>query len=197
MINTDIQKTCTRYDLQTGNITGADVVHAKKHLGDIIGIFENKEAALNMKPDTVVYEVSSHCAVSEGTAGGLFFGTSCVHPGRVGNEYFMTKGHFHSKRECAEYYWGISGEGVLLLISENGESAAEKVEKGSIHYIGGYIAHRLVNTGNADLVVGACWPSDAGHDYGAIAETGFTFRVVEEFGKPMLKGNNAYEHNCY
>ena len=90
----------------------------------------------------------------------------------------MTKGHFHARRETAEYYWGIAGKGVLLLMDESGNCTVQAVEKGSLHYIGGHIAHRLINIGDEDLLVGACWPSDAGHDYGSIAGSGFPVRVV-------------------
>lgn len=185
-----IEKALTVYDLETGALSGKSTGSAQKKLGEIMSIFADQQAAETMDPDTVVYEVSTHTEVPEGTPGGLFFGTSCIHPGKVGDEYFMTKGHFHSRRETAEYYCGISGEGVLLLLDEEGKCKAEAVEKGSLHYIGGRIAHRLVNTGEQDLVVGACWPSDAGHDYGTIAESGFPVRVVCQQGRPELVENS-------
>ena len=185
-----IEKALTVYHLETGALSGKNTGSVQKKLGEITSIFADQQAAETMDPDTVVYEVSTHTEVPEGTPGGLFFGTSCIHPGKVGDEYFMTKGHFHSRRETAEYYWGISGEGVLLLLDEEGNCKAEAVEKGSLHYIGGHIAHRLVNTGDSDLVVGACWPSDAGHDYGTIAESGFPVRVVCQQGRPELVENS-------
>jgi len=37
-------------------------------------------------------------------AGELLFGVSIVHPGKVGNEFYMTKGHFHTVLETAEIY---------------------------------------------------------------------------------------------
>lgn len=182
----DTEKCRTFYDLATGDINGECSNHSKKRLGDILGIFADKDAAKDMNLDTIAYEVASHTAVSEGTSGGLFFGTSRIHPGKVGNEFFMTKGHFHSRRETAEYYWGIEGNGILLLMDEDGVCKAEEVERGSLHYIGGNIAHRLVNCGKTDLVVGACWPSDAGHDYGSIETVGFPVRVVEVNGEVVL-----------
>lgn len=114
----DIQKSLTGYDLLTGAISGQNASHTKKKFSEVTNIFADREAAAKMDPNTIVYEVSTHAAVPEGTAGGLFFGTSCIHPGKVGDEYFMTKGHFHARRETAEYYWGISGHGVLLLMNE-------------------------------------------------------------------------------
>jgi glucose-6-phosphate isomerase len=124
--------------------------------------------------------------VAENTSAGLFFGTSTIMPGKVGNEYFMTKGHFHAKSDRAEFYWGVQGKGMLLLMDRNRNTRAEEVIPGSLHYIPGETAHRLVNTGDENLVVGACWPSDAGYDYDEIAQHGFSARLFEKDGKPVL-----------
>ncbi len=50
---------------------------------------------------------------------------------------------------------------------------------GSLHYIPGHTAHRVVNTGDQILKFGACWPSDAGHNYETITSQGFSARVKE------------------
>ena len=42
-------------------------------------------------------------------AGDLAFGTSIVHPGKVGDEYFMTKGHFHTVLDTSEVLSCLSG----------------------------------------------------------------------------------------
>lgn len=181
-----IKKAAAEYSLQSGDISGENVLRSKKLLSQLGGVFKDAAAFKVMDGDTVVYEVTSHAEEKDGASGGLFFGTSRIHPGKVGDEYFMTKGHFHRKREAAEYYFGISGGGILLLTDESGESRAEKVERGSLHYIKGNTAHRLINTGKDDLVVGACWPSDAGHDYLSIEESGFKVRAVCINGEAVL-----------
>ena len=173
-------------DMLTGKPSGGRTASGVKRLGQLKNVFADKEAFEKLDPETVVYRVECHYPVDEGTPGGLFFGASYIMPGKVGNEYFMTKGHYHSRPECAEYYWGISGEGVLLLKDQNGSCRAEKVEKGSLHYVPGNTAHRLVNTGTEVLAVGACWPSDAGHDYGSAEQSGFGALVVEEDGAPAV-----------
>ena len=182
-----IDKCKTHVDVLTGSLSGDGVVASQKKLGQVAHLFRDRDALEGMDPDTVVYTVQSHEAVAAGTAGGLFFGTSTVKPGRVGDEYFMTKGHFHARRETAEYYWGISGSGVLLMMDEDGSCRAEEVTSGTLHYIPGRVAHRLINTGEVDLVVGACWPSDAGHDYGTIETGGFPVRVVCRDGAPFIE----------
>jgi glucose-6-phosphate isomerase len=109
----------------------------------------------------------------------LFFGCTFLQPGTVGDEYFMTKGHFHSTIDTAEFYWGIRGEGILLLMGEDRSIRAERVVPGSLHYIPGCIAHRMVNVGNEVLSFGACWPSNAGHNYETIKRKGFSARVLK------------------
>lgn len=71
-------------------------------------------------------------------------------------------------------------------MDESGKCWFEPMQPGSLHYIPGYIAHRLANTGDTPLRVGACWPSDAGHDYASIAEHGFTARLMNVGGVPTL-----------
>lgn len=184
-----IEPASARFDGAAGTLSGADVLYSEKRLSQLPGIFADREAFAAMDPDAVVYRVAAHQTVAEGTAGGLFFGVSTVCPGRVGDEYFMTKGHLHRRRECAEYYWGISGRGLLLLQSADGVCRAEAVEPGSLHCIPGFTAHRLVNVGEEDLAVGACWSADAGHDYAALEGSGFALRAVCREGKPVLVKN--------
>ncbi|PTX64416.1 glucose-6-phosphate isomerase [Melghirimyces profundicolus] len=179
----NIQQPAAKVNWATGNLEGKKVSKTVRKLKHLEGVFADEEAYSSMDPETVVYEVEVLEQEQPGKEGGLLFGTSYLYPGKVGDEYFMTKGHFHEKRDRAEYYWGIRGSGLLLLMDEQGVTTAEQVFPGSLHYVPGHIAHRLVNTGSEVLAVGACWPSDAGHDYGSIADRGFTARVKESGGK--------------
>lgn len=174
-----------KFNALKGQLDGKNVSKSARCIKDLTGVFTDENSRLKMDPDTLVYEVEMHNHCGE-TEGGLFFGVSHLYPGKVGDEYFMTKGHFHSLRNRGEYYWGISGEGLLILMDEQRKAWAERVQSGSLHYIPGYVAHRLVNTGNEKMIVGACWPSDAGHDYSSIQEHGFSVRVLDRDGKPEL-----------
>lgn len=178
-------KTDTNIDLQTGKLSG-NMIESEKHISELRNVFKDEMARSQMPPDTLTYKVQMHKGEEEGKEGGLFFGTSFVYPGLVGNEYFMTRGHFHSKIDTAEYYWCVEGEGVLLLMDEERKCYTEKMTPGSLHYIKGRIAHRIINTGNKILAVGACWPSDAGHDYNSIEKDGFPVRVLCIDGEPAL-----------
>jgi glucose-6-phosphate isomerase, archaeal len=169
-----------------GELNGDTVQHSSRVIGDLKNIFLQEKEREQMDQDMLVYEVQAYFPVEEGTRGGLFFGNSTIYPGKVGNEYFMTKGHFHSLKDRAEFYWCIYGEGMLILMDESGKTTAEKMQPGSLHYIPGKIAHRVANTGDAPLRFGACWPSDAGHDYNTIANTGFSARLLDVNGKPQL-----------
>lgn len=181
LVQTPVQINLNNYQMQ-----GEPVINQTRKLKDIPGIFTDEKAYSEMDSEQLAYTVQAWLPVAEGTPGGLFFGASTIYPGKVGNEYFMTKGHFHSQGDRAEFYWGVQGKGMLILMDRNRKTWAEEVHPGSLHYIGGEIAHRLANTGDEKLIVGACWPSDAGHDYDEIAVNGFSARLVEVDGEPKL-----------
>ncbi|SES11786.1 glucose-6-phosphate isomerase family protein [Salipaludibacillus aurantiacus] len=178
----EIKDPRNHFSKENGALSGEKTSKTIRKLKDMKGFYEDEEAFNKMDPETVLYEVEMHAPVKAGTEGGLFFGTSFLNPGKVGEEFFMTKGHFHEIINRAEYYWGLEGEGVLVFMDEDGNASAEKVCPGSLHFVPGKIAHRLVNTGDTKLAVGACWPADAGHQYGPIAESGFGVRIKEKNG---------------
>lgn len=173
-------------DWATGRFHEGQVKRTVKRLRDLEGIFEDTAAWRAMDGDTVVYSVEWEERVQEGTEAGLFWGSTVVEPGQVGEEFFMTRGHFHAKRNRGEYYTTVQGSGILLLMDEARCSRVEEMAPGSLHYIPGFTAHRAVNTGNTPLIFWACWPSDAGHDYETIAEHGFSQRVLARNGLPVL-----------
>jgi glucose-6-phosphate isomerase len=187
MIHLQIHKSPVELNMTDFEMRGEPIVNQIRQLKDIKGIFHDQKAFDEMDPETVGYKVQMWFPVAEGTEGGLAFGRTIILPGKVGDEYFMTKGHFHAKSDRAEFYWGVQGKGMLILMDRNRNTWAEEVYPGSLHYIGSELAHRLANTGNEDLVVGACWPSDAGHNYEEIALNGFSARLVESGGVPSLR----------
>lgn len=168
-------------------LAGEKVAKSTRILADLKGIFQDEEAFDKLDKDQVIYNVSSYLPVPENTPGGLFMGITTIYPGKVGNEYFMTKGHFHSNSDRAEFYWGVEGEGMLILMDEHRNVWAQRMFPGSLHYIPGRIAHRVANTGYQKLVFSACWPSDAGHNYETIAIDGFARCLMEVNGVPTLK----------
>lgn len=168
------------------NLTGDCVERSVKTLKDIRSIFSDTEKDRQLPDEQVVYEVESYLPVAPGMSGGLFFGITFINPGSVGDEYFMTRGHFHKIQDRAEYYWCIEGEGMLLLMDRQRNTWAEKMYPGSLHYIHAGVAHRTANTGEGVFSFGACWPADAGYDYESIDREGFSKILVRKEGIPAL-----------
>lgn len=189
LVKNNIVRPHVMVDFANGNIKGDEVMHATKYLKDLTYIFDDKEAFNRMSGNKAIYKVQYLMPVAENTEGGLFYGNTIIEAGKVGDEYFMTKGHFHNNSDRGEFYWGIQGQGILLLMDKQRKIWGEEMSPGSLHYIGGHIAHRVINTGDTQLNFGACWPSDAGHNYDVIIKNGFSARVKEMDGKPTLITN--------
>jgi glucose-6-phosphate isomerase len=135
--------------------------------------------------DPLVYEVLQYDVPEE--VGQLICCTTVLHPGTVGDEYFMTKGHYHSVRATGEVYLGVSGHGYLLLMTEEGGHSALLMGPGTVAYVPPYWAHRTVNTGEEPFAFLAVYPGQAGHDYGTIEHSGFAQRVLRTAQGPVLR----------
>jgi len=123
-------------------------------------------------------------------AGEILHGVSIVHPGKIGNEYFMTKGHYHTVLDTAEIYYTLNGSGVMVMETPEGDWSVEELKAGSVLYVPPRWAHRSVNTGtDEDLVMFFAYPGNAGHDYGTIETQGFKKLVVDKDGKPEIIDN--------
>lgn len=178
-------------NLQTAVLSGnSEIQEVVRRLSDLKGIFRDESLRASLPQETVAYRVQSFFPVKEGFNGGLFWGSTFIEPGMVGDEYFMTKGHFHALRDRTEIYMGVAGSGALILMDENGRTWCEHMQPGSVHAIPGRVAHRVANVGKTQLSFLACWPSDAGHDYETIAKDGFTARLRNVNGTPKLVMEN-------
>jgi glucose-6-phosphate isomerase len=176
-------------DTHTGFLRPSQQV-VRRMLREIGSIFANQEAVqhvLSTEGDRLVYEV--YVAEVPERAGHLPYCTTVIYPGRVGDEYHMTKGHYHRKRDRAELYLGLSGEGYLLLQNEAGDVRLVEMKPGIVAYVPPGWAHRTANTGEAPFVFFAVYPGDAGHDYGTIEAIGFAKILVAQDGQPVLKDN--------
>ncbi|HEU5103356.1 MAG TPA: glucose-6-phosphate isomerase family protein [Roseiflexaceae bacterium] len=179
------------FDIQTGEIAGRPSV--KRHLSDLRGVFADTaayEAALALG-DPVVYMVSS-VEPAEGD-GQLHYGVGVLMPGRIGAEYYLTKGHLHAWRPAAEVYIGLSGEGAMLLEDEQtGETSLVPLRANSVVYVPGFTAHRTINTHDTPLIYIGVYPAAAGHDYGAIAERNFQHVLAAIDDQPALIDRAAF-----
>ena len=77
-------------------------------------------------------------------AGELLHGISIVHPGKVGDEYYMTKGHFHTVLDTAEVYYCLKGDGAMVMETPEGEWSVEELHPGRVLYVPPRWAHRSV-----------------------------------------------------
>jgi glucose-6-phosphate isomerase, archaeal len=112
-----------------------------------------------------------------------------IYPGKVGAEYYMTRGHYHQKPDQAEINLCLQGSGCLLLESGEGDCHAHWWSAGTLSHIPPGCAHRVVNTGLEPLVYACFYHLGAGHDYVAIEQRGFSYLVLEQDGKPALVPN--------
>ncbi|MCE9867974.1 glucose-6-phosphate isomerase family protein [Raoultella ornithinolytica] len=160
----------------SGALADGPLLRKSTRIADLAQVFADERARQGMVGELVVYDVEMLDTSS--AEGALYTGVTHLYPGKVGNEYFMTRGHFHARREQGEVYFGLRGSGLLLLQDEQGQARFEQVFAGSVHIIPGFTAHRLINTGGDTLSALAVWPGGAGHDYAALAN-GFALRVFE------------------
>ena len=155
---------------------------SKRYLSNLRGMIANETALEEMikKENSLVYEFYE-MGVPE-NSGDLAFGTSICYPGKVGDEYFMTKGHFHAILDTAEVYLCLSGRGLILMESPEGDYSYEVLTSGKMVYVPKRYAHRSVNIGKEPFVQFFAFRADAGHDYGTIESKGFRKLVVERDG---------------
>jgi glucose-6-phosphate isomerase len=179
-----------------GLLSGTPVRRSRKHLADLRPLFLSG-AFSPLDDSTLVYSVEWFGEGPEAAAGGLLFGCTRLEPGKVGGEYFMTHGHFHRQPSHAEFYIPVSGQGLLLRMDRGGETWAESMTPGHVLAIDGRHAHRAVNTGSEPLIFWACWPADAGYDYGTIARDGFGLRVMDRDGQAALLGAGSMEKSTH
>lgn len=77
-----------------------------------------------------------------------FVGMTVLHPGKVNEEYRMTRGHSH---ETEEIYVFIKGKGKMILKKEN-EYHEYNVKSGDIVLVPSGFWHRVINTGEEELI---------------------------------------------
>jgi glucose-6-phosphate isomerase len=152
-----------------------------RRLSDMKGFYAEADVEREMieESDPVLYEMLE--IVPGQGEGDLVYCTTAIYPGKVGREFFMTKGHIHVRREAAEIYYFTKGKGVLVCETADGEVSEQKVAAGDIVYVPGGWAHRTVNTGNENLVFIAVYPATAGHDYDFIEKRGFKVRITDGY----------------
>ena len=175
-------------DRVTGTLASPDHIY-ERPLSAMADMYEDAEAvkAALAGGDPVIYKVYEKKLPE--LAGELQWCMSVTMPGKIGREYYMTKGHFHEVRDTAEIYLCIRGTGYMLMETEDGRTDAQEMRPDVAVYVPARWAHRSVNTGDEPLISFCVYPGDAGHDYGSIETAGFRKRIVEIDGKPVIIDN--------
>lgn len=190
MDNQPVKPFLLDFDLVSGLCNSGKAKPTVRRVSSMVSQFSDSDAARRLVDggDPELYEFFELAQIPE-RAGELRFGTSIVLPGKVGDEYYMTKGHFHTVLETAEVYYCLSGEGAMLMETPEGEVDLQWLRPGECVYVPPRWAHRSINTGQQRLVTFFVFAADAGHDYGTIEQKGFRKILVDQGSGPKLIDN--------
>jgi glucose-6-phosphate isomerase len=174
------------FDLVAGVMKNPQV-HLVRRASDMRGHYRDEKAleALIADGDPVHYEVFE--VPVPGEYGHLMFCISHLKPGRVGEECFMTKGHYHTQINTAETYLALRGNGFMMMKTSDGQCRYEEFRPGRMVYVPPYWGHRSINTGDEPLISFCVYPGDAGHNYGDIEREGFPKRVFIRDGEIIVE----------
>lgn len=181
-------------DVNAGTMSGKTGRYEKR-LSDLDGLYSDTAAFAALASeigDPVVYAVEDFRPTDR--PGDLIYGVTRMSPGRIGREFFLTRGHIHAKADRPEIYYGQQGHGLMQLESPDGETRIVEIRPQTICYVPPYWIHRSINVGDGDLVMVFAYPSDSGQDYGIIeASNGMRHRVMtDDKGGWELVDNEAY-----
>ena len=178
------------FNRMTGMCDSGRAQSTKRYVSNMVAQFNDRAAAEEIvkNGDRLLYEFYELNQIPE-TDGDLKFGTSILYPGKVGDEFFMTKGHFHTLLATGEVYYTLSGSGAMMMETPEGEVSLIEMKPGEAVYVPPRWAHRTINTGDVPMVSFFVFRSDAGHDYGTIEQKGYRKLVVERDGKPVMIDN--------
>jgi glucose-6-phosphate isomerase, archaeal len=173
-------------DFASGVLTPSKEMFVRK-LSDMANLYEDREAVeqtLQRGDDPVIY-VGRYAGVPE-TPGNLAFLTTTIFAGTVGAEFYMTRGHHHVQ-DSGEVYFGLAGQGIMVMESRQGDFAYEALTPSVAVYVPPCWAHRTVNTGDEPLVFLASYFAGAGHDYSTVERSGFSCRVYRGASGPEVR----------
>lgn len=172
-------------DFITGQVTQY-AERVQRRVSDMLSIFYDQQAvqAAIAAGDPLIYEFYNTKFLT--TTSDMSIAITRIFPGRIGDEYYMSKGHQHQRNDQPEMYICTHGTGFLLLDTMDGEFRAEAWTPGTITHIPPIWAHRVVNTGSEPLVYIGVYHAAAGHNYALVEDKGFAQVVVERGGKTCL-----------
>lgn len=185
----------------------------ERRLSDLKDYFFDKEVVermLSNNENPVIYRaymaprltdplIFERCKPSETSSSEpqFTFGVNIVQPGRIGREYYHTRGHFHAL-DPVEIYFG-KGNGIFLIQTKDGEVAHLPVRSDrwvALRYDSKKWAHQCINTGAQEMInifLMVSLPCDKEcyliNEYEWIEKHGWKKLVVEENGRPTIIDN--------
>ena len=168
-------------DLASGSMAGGDGRYEKR-FRDLAGLYADAaafDALVAHRGGDVAYGVTSY--MPGGKVSDLILGVTRMEPGRVGREFFLTRGHIHANGDRPEMYYGQAGHGLMQMESPEGEVRLMEIGPQAIVYVPPFWIHRSVNLGDGPLVMTFAYPADSGQDYGIIERAGgLRVRIVAD-----------------
>lgn len=176
---------------ETGEGSGFEA-HYAKAFSDLLGVYQETPADWENGETETSYEV--HSSAPTELPGALTVGTSILKPGKVGDEFAVTRGHLHRIANRAEMYFGLHGTGLMLLENLEGDFHALEIRPFQLVYVPGGWIHRSVNVGDDLLVTLFCYNADSGQDYGIVEQAGGMRKLVVDDGAGgwTLRDNPRY-----
>jgi len=177
-----------QFDFLNGSFANSSPV-IERRLTEMGKMFYDQKAVANIFEieDRLIYDMTHYYFETDNSD--MSLAVSRIQPGKIADEYHMTKGHFHERADQPEIYFCLNGDGFLLMETKEGEFKAETWSPGTITHIPPQWAHRVVNTGKNVLFYISTFHKSAGHVYGAIEKQGFKNIAIEKNGKAVLVSN--------
>ena len=131
----DLKPFVLDFDLLTGRCDSGKVQPSCRRVSNLLTQFADEEAAKKLiaEGDPLLYEFYELELPEE--PGVLRFGSTRLYPGKVGNEYFMTKGHFHTILDTSEIYYTLSGHGMMMMETPEGDVDCKEMNPGDALYV--------------------------------------------------------------
>ena len=176
------------YDTAAGKLEQYEKL-VERRLSDLAPMYHDQETVekLVARENPLIYEIFYYAFPASKSDWGV--GVSRIKPGTIGDEYYMTKGHFHEREDQPEVYICTKGTGYLLMETAEGVFRAEEFRPGVVTHIPGHWSHRVVNTGTEDLSYIGVYSLSAGHVYDRVLERGYARILVERDGGPTFLPN--------
>ena len=97
-----------QFDFDLGEFSPKEKTATRK-VSDLAMMFHDKAAvdAAIKKDDPLVYEIFYYGFKT--SLSDMALGTTRIQVGKVGDEYYMTKGHFHEAKDQPEIYFCVKG----------------------------------------------------------------------------------------